>query len=72
MRVRSLKIESPVELTLFHIDGHTFGIENLPNPNCKWCYGRGYVGKRRTDLRPVLCRCVGHWEHRRGSNSARR
>ncbi len=35
-----------------------FRIDNLPNPNCKHCLGRGYIG--RNEIGHVIpCRCVG-------------
>lgn len=29
-----------------------------PKPNCKHCYGRGYVGIRHESGEPIPCKCI--------------
>lgn len=37
----------------------TFGIElKEPNPSCKHCNGRGYVGVYENNGEPIPCRCI--------------
>jgi len=29
-----------------------------PNPNCKHCYGRGYIGVNQVNGEPIACNCI--------------
>ena len=31
---------------------------NDPKPNCKDCYGRGYIGRDSVTKAPIPCRCI--------------
>lgn len=31
---------------------------NDPNPNCKKCYGRGYLGRKADTGEPIPCTCI--------------
>jgi len=31
---------------------------NDPNPSCKSCYGRGYIGRDSSSKAPIPCRCI--------------
>jgi len=33
-------------------------VDIAPNPNCKYCYGRGHEGRNIKTNRIVVCRCV--------------
>lgn len=46
--------ESPVVQPDFY-----FGIEKLPNPKCKKCFGRGYIGRDILTDHVIPCKCVG-------------
>lgn len=31
---------------------------NNPNPKCKSCYGRGYIGRLANSKAPIPCKCI--------------
>jgi len=33
-------------------------VVNDPNPNCKHCQGRGYVGRDASSKAPIPCQCI--------------
>lgn len=36
-----------------------FGIQiQQPNPHCKKCHGRGYIGRRHDTGEPIACNCI--------------
>jgi len=32
--------------------------EIKPKSNCKWCYGRGYIGIDHKTKSQIICRCI--------------
>jgi hypothetical protein len=40
-------------------------VARIPNPSCKYCYGRGHLGKDLKSGRYVHCRCVMTKEERK-------
>lgn len=45
----------PVELTIKDMSGNEIVVPFLPNPKCKKCFGRGYIGRNVLRDLPVLC-----------------
>lgn len=45
----------PVELTIKDMSGNEIVVPFLPNPKCKKCFGRGYIGRNVLKDLPVLC-----------------
>jgi len=35
-----------------------FPVDNLPDKNCRKCYGRGYIGRDAHTKKVIPCRCV--------------
>lgn len=58
--------DEPKVLYPFRIGNHLFKVEKFPYKGCNKCHGGGSIGKRKSDLRPVLCKCIGYHKHVHG------
>lgn len=41
-----------------HVAKLTNTLIQEPKPNCKHCYGRGYIGKYSETGEPIACKCI--------------
>lgn len=40
------------------LDQHQIPLNKKPSSSCKKCYGRGYIGKNKTDFTYIPCSCL--------------
>lgn len=52
-----LRKSDPMEIIKAAAEGMGI-ILNDPKPNCKKCYGRGYIGRRADTGEPIPCTCI--------------
>lgn len=52
-----LVIEERKKIARDNLEKADYKLENLADPNCKKCYGRGFVGYTEEGKR-VLCKCA--------------
>ena len=58
MHERTGEIRQFYDEALAKSQGFTVPVSRKPNPNCRKCYGRGYLGTGDTGMK-VPCSCVG-------------
>jgi len=59
MNVETGEIKEVAELTPEEVASKMWKeIGHRPNPGCKRCHGRGYIGRNITTNTVVICRCV--------------